>query len=162
MMFKPPITNPVEFAQDFNFQVPGAYRPMTVEDIRALTDHGLIKRYGYYSPDDMQTIISILNYEQWRLKHSSKLIKQLESSEPVCKLCGNSLPIPPEGKHGRHKEYCSDCERYRLKIRYKKHMKKKLSRMVTEHGLQNDLCTPNNFQLPDMTTDDELPQVTAS
>ena len=106
------ITNPEAFAQWFNARYPGAYRKITGEDVRDLTICGLIHRYGHYSRiHDGETIRKILLYEQMR---DSRLKKEHElKSTLVCKMCGKPLIQKLEGKPGRPKEYCPDCESIR-------------------------------------------------
>ena len=114
------ITSPDKFAQWFNTKVPGAYREVTPDDIRLLTECGVIKRHGYYFHDDIKTIIGILNYEQLLGKRRQKQEQEAILEPPHCKLCGQPLLPQSEGKSGRPKEYCPQCEGLRIKERYRK------------------------------------------
>ena len=114
------ITSPEKFAAWFNDKVPGAYREVTRDDIRLLTECGVIKRYGYYGDTDLQTVIGILNYEQLRDKRTQKEAQETIVEPPRCKLCGQPLPLQLEGKKGRPREYCQKCESLRATQRYHK------------------------------------------
>jgi hypothetical protein len=50
------ITSPDRFASQFNALVPGAYRSITVQDIKDLHECGLIGRYDYYGRQDIQIV----------------------------------------------------------------------------------------------------------
>ena len=116
------ITNPAKFAEWFNTRVPGAYRKMTTQDIRDMTECGLIGRHRYFMLSDLQTVIGILQYEQLRQKRLEKL---LDSKQPrLCKLCGQPLPVQPEAKKGRPRDYCTQCESSRVRQRSRKWRKK--------------------------------------
>jgi hypothetical protein len=119
------IISPEKFAKRFNDKVPGAYRQITTQDIRDMTECGLIKRYGHYLNDDIQTVINILNYEQLRQKRVEKQEQEAIGEPPPCKLCGRPLPAPPEDKVGRPKEYCPNCAPLRATERYKKWRRKR-------------------------------------
>jgi len=120
------ITSAEEFAEQFNEKYPGIFRRITREDINDMTACGLIHRYrGYSSSMDGETVRAILQYEQLREKRSVQQNK--DEKDPICKICGKLLPPNPEGKVGRHKEYCSECEpirnrdrQKRLRYRYRK------------------------------------------
>ncbi|MBA7634088.1 hypothetical protein ES703_41667 [subsurface metagenome] len=111
-------SNAERFADLFNAKLPGAYRQITVQDIRAMTDCGLIRRYGYYIHSDLITVMALLQYE----RSIEKRMKPPEDKPQIlcCKLCGEPLPTKPEGKKGRPREYCSKCESLRRKDRYRK------------------------------------------
>jgi hypothetical protein len=114
------ITSPDKFADCFNAKVPGAYRQITAHDVKDLAACGLIGRYGYYGYQDLHTIIGILKYEQLQQRRSKKPPQEALIEPPRCKGCGQPLPIEPEGKKGRPREYCSQCEPSRAKMRYRK------------------------------------------
>jgi len=124
-------SNPGKFADLFNSKVPGAYREVTAQDVRDLTQCGLIKRYGFYDTTDLQTVIDILNYEQLRAKRTQKEEREASLEPPRCKLCGQPLSSYLEGKKGRPKEYCQDCEPLRGKQRYSQWRRKELVSRAT-------------------------------
>ena len=105
---EPIITSPDKFAEWFNLVVPGAYRNITTQDVRDMTNCGLICRYRYYVRDDLQTVRAVLLYEQSRDRRSGK-----EDTTRTCKRCGQPLPAQTDGKRGRPSEYCPDCEPFR-------------------------------------------------
>ena len=112
-----PILSPDKFAEWFNNTVPGAYRSITAQDIRDMTECGLIGRYGQYYRSDLQTARAILLYEQLREKRLQESC--LKDIPRTCKRCGKSLP-DNGGRRGRPSEYCRDCEPYRGRERYRK------------------------------------------
>ena len=110
-----------DFADLFNAKVLGAYRQVTANDIRLLTQFGLVCRYGFYDTrDDLQTVIGILNYEQLREKKTQQEKTKVIGDPSPCRLCGKPLSRQPEGKKGRPREYCPDCESSRPTMRYRK------------------------------------------
>ncbi|MFC1940218.1 hypothetical protein ACFLXO_06000 [Chloroflexota bacterium] len=114
-------TNPDKFAAWFNSVVPGAYRKITAQDTRDMTECGLIKCYGgYFSRVDLETVRALLRYEQMREKRSAQEALEYTKEPAKCKMCGQSLPPEPEDKAGRPKEYCSECESFRNNERQKK------------------------------------------
>jgi len=120
-------TNPDRFASWFNEAVPGAYRQITVEDVRDMANCGLIARYRYYLSADIQTVRAILQYEHMRQKRIERSETKAIGYVPVCKNCGQPLPVTPPDKKGRHKEYCSGCESSRSKERARRWRKKRLA-----------------------------------
>ena len=118
-------SSPARFARDFNATVPGAYRRMTPEDIRVLSDCGLVGRYGYYGQEDIRTIIGLLDYEQYLKKQEKKAETMTADGQRLCKMCRQPLPPEPEGKKGRHREYCDKCEPYRSTERWRRHRRRK-------------------------------------
>jgi len=113
-------TSPDRFAKDFNELVPGAYRRITSDDVRDMTDCGLIGKYYFYGHDAIETVRAILRYEELRQKRIEKQPSDSISDIRTCRLCGTILPIEPKGKYGRPKEYCASCEPVRTKKRYQK------------------------------------------
>ena len=115
------ISSPEQFADWFNEKYPGAYRPVTTEDIQDMTNCGLIGRYRFYrEPQDGEIVRGILQYEQLREKRSTEETHKVDRLElSKCKRCGQSLPLEPEDKTGRPKEYCPDCEPFRNRARVK-------------------------------------------
>jgi hypothetical protein len=121
------ITSPEAFAEYFNTKIPDVYRKITVDDVRLMTECGLVGRYNYYIRQDLETVRGVLMYEQMREKLPEKQEKRpveksndVERSVTQCKSC--SRPLPPEfdGKKGRRKEYCPECEPSRNRERQKK------------------------------------------
>jgi hypothetical protein len=114
------ITSPEAFVEWFTLEVSGAYRILTVQDAKDMTECGLIGRYGFYGRQDSETVRGILQYEQLRQKRIKE--QSIEDKfEPLkCKSCGQPLAIPLQNKRGRHKEYCLICEPRRVRERYKK------------------------------------------
>jgi len=125
------ITSPDKFARAFNDKVAGAERRITADDVRLLTECGLIKKHGYYLQDDLQTVIGILNYEQRRLKTMERQDEKTSLEPPRCKLCSEPLPPQPEGKVGRPREYCQQCEALRRRERYRKWKKRRANSKAT-------------------------------
>jgi len=119
---RPPIVSPDKFAEWFNEAMPGAYRSITEQDARDMTEHGLIGKYQYYGRADLETVRAILLCEQLRDERSRKAC--LKDMLKTCKRCGKSLPETRGGK-GRPCEYCFDCEPYRARERYLKWRNKK-------------------------------------
>ena len=113
-------TSPDRFAKEFNEVVPGAYRRITTQDVRDMTDCGLIGRYSYYGHVDLENVRAILRYEELRQKRIEKPSPNSESDIRTCRLCGIILPVQPIGKYGRPKEYCASCEPVRSNTRYRK------------------------------------------
>lgn len=113
------ITSPAKFADWFNDKYPGAYRQISTQDVKDMTDCGLIHLYEYYSRSiDGELIRRILLYERMREDRSQQ--QEKHSDLPKCKMCGEPLPAVQESKPGRPKEYCSDCELFRNRERQKK------------------------------------------
>ena len=115
------ITSPEKFVTWLNLVVPGAYRTITTQDARDMTECGLIGRYGYYGRSDLEMVRAILQYELLREKRRQKPPMEQALLEPQqCKGCGKPLPTQPEAKKGRPKEYCASCESFRSRERYRK------------------------------------------
>jgi hypothetical protein len=114
------ITSPDRFAEWFKYEVPGAYREITAQDIRVMNGCGLIGRYGFYGRQDLETIRGILQYEQMRAKIIEKTETKSIDAVRCCKNCGQPLSDIQPIKKGRHKEYCPLCESSRSKERYRK------------------------------------------
>ena len=110
-----PMVSPDRFAEWFNSVVPGAYREITAQDVRDMTECGLIGRYGYYGRADIETVRAILQYEQMLDERSQKSF--LKDAPRTCKRCGKLLPENGIGK-GRPREFCRQCEEYRNRDRY--------------------------------------------
>jgi len=115
---EPIITSPEKFAAKFNLLMPSAYRKVTAQDVKDMTECGLIGRYGHYTRQDLKTVRAILVYEQIREKRVDKQETKALDDVPRCKLCGELLSPQTEGKKGRPKEYCSGCELSRARERY--------------------------------------------
>ena len=123
-------SNAERFADLFNAKLPGACRQITVQDIRAMTDCGLIRRYGYYIRIDLETVMAILQYEQLIEKRMKKPPEENKPQILCCKLCGDPLPTKPEGKKGRPREYCQKCDKSRYKARYRRWRVRKSRRLI--------------------------------
>jgi len=54
------------FADRVNTLVRGAYRQVTVDDIKQMERCGLIGRHGFFTREDLETVRGILMYEQLR------------------------------------------------------------------------------------------------
>ena len=76
-----------------------------------MTEHGLIGKYKYYGPADLQTVRAILACEQLRYERSEKA--RLKNTPKTCKRCGELLLTQSDGKKRIPKEYCADCESFR-------------------------------------------------
>jgi len=113
-----PILSPDKFAAEFNSVVAGTYRRIDAEDVRCLTECGLIGRYSYYMREDLQTVRAILLYEQLRDESERKAC--LKDTPKTCKRCGQPLSSQSDGRKGRPNEYCPDCEPFRGRERYRK------------------------------------------
>jgi hypothetical protein len=111
-------SNPKHFAEWFNDKFSNACQKIDADDICVMTECKLIGRYGFYTRQDMETIRAVLQYEQMRQHRPSQ--QENQSDIPTCKLCGRRLPKNQEGKAGRHKEYCPDCESCRYRERQEK------------------------------------------
>lgn len=60
------VLEPDRFATRFNAIVLGAYRRVTVDDIKQMEHCGLIGRRGFFTRDDLETVRGILLYEKLR------------------------------------------------------------------------------------------------
>jgi len=108
-----------DFVMWFAKAIPGAYRSITAQDVRDMTTCGLIGRYGYYMQLDIETVRAILQYEQ--LQHNRQKRDEIRDSDGSihCRRCGVVL-AKPDGRRGRPREYCPDCESLRATMRYQK------------------------------------------
>ena len=120
-----PILSPDRFTTWFNSVVPGAYRRVTAQDIRDMTECGLIGRYGCYGRADLETVRAILLYEQMRQNREKRDEIRDTDGAIHCRRCGALLTIKPDGKRGRPSEYCLDCEPFRGRERNRKWRNKK-------------------------------------
>jgi len=118
--------SPNKFSIWFNEKYTGAYRRISTEDVKDMTDCGLIHLRGYYSgSQDGETIRAVLQYEQLRQKRIHEQAIE-DKSEPLkCKRCGQPLPYQQEAKRGRRREYCQQCESSRAKERNRKWRRKR-------------------------------------
>ena len=124
-----PILSPDKFAEWFSRVVPGAYRKITVQDVRDMTECRLIGRYGYYIRHDLQTVRAILLYEQLRQNRERRNEIRDADGTIHCRRCGRLLTSEADGRRGRPNEYCPDCEPFRGRERYRKWRRKRV--MVT-------------------------------
>lgn len=105
-------TRPDKFAAEVNAKLPGAHRQITVDDVRDMTSCGLIRKYGYYMHSDTETVRSILQYKQLRQNRQKREEIRDEDGVINCRGCGVVL-AKPEGKRGRPKEFCEECQPFR-------------------------------------------------
>ena len=118
-----PVLRPNRFAEWFNRVAPGAYRQITAEDVLDMTQCGLIGRYGEYMQLDIETVRGILRYEQLR-RNRQKRADIRDSDDSIhCRSCGVVL-TKPDGRRGRPREYCRDCETSRSTMRGRKRRRK--------------------------------------
>ena len=128
------INNPEKFAAWFNEKYPGAYRPISAKDVENLKSCELIHRYRYYSTsEDGKTVMGILKYEQMQQEQSTQNNARPKEELPRCNMCGQPLPIKPEDKGGRPREYCSECESSRNRERQWKLRRRRRKRVRAEH-----------------------------
>jgi hypothetical protein len=120
-------TSPEKFATEFNLLVPGLYRRISVQDVRDMTECGLIGKYSCYGHTDVETVRAILRYEKLREERERRLqhAEEAKVEPPRCNGCGQPLPDPAPDKKGRRKEYCAQCEMSRPAVRYRRWHKKK-------------------------------------
>ena len=77
------LTSPDKFAAVFTTTFPGAYRIVTVQDVRDMTECRLIGKYGeYYGRADLETVRCILQYEQMREKQSAQYTREEQHLPP--------------------------------------------------------------------------------
>ena len=103
------ITSPRKFASLFNEKYIGANRQITVEDVICMTSCKLIGRHDYYLRDDLEIVRGVLEYEQMRERQSAQEYSEDKPEPRKCKMCSQALPLEPEDKSGRPKEYCTHC-----------------------------------------------------
>ena len=121
-----PILSPDKFADWFNSVVPGAYRRVDTEDVRDMTSCGFIGRHGYYyTRDDLEIVRGVLHYEQLRLNRERRDEIRDGGGAIHCRRCGTLLTDEHDGKRGRPKEYCANCESLRSRDRNRKWRNKK-------------------------------------
>ena len=112
-------TRPDKFAAEVNAKLPGAYRQITVDDVRDMVDCGLIGKFDCFLDLDLETVRAILQYEQ--LRQNCQKRNEIRDNDGVihCRRCGVVL-AKPEGKKGRPREYCDKCQPFRGGERYRK------------------------------------------
>jgi hypothetical protein len=66
------MAEPRRFAAKFNSAVPGAYRQVTVDDVKQMAHCGLIGRHGFFTREDLETVRGILRYEQLREQEAER------------------------------------------------------------------------------------------
>ena len=116
------IIKPEDFVAWFAKAIPGAFRSIDVEDVQDMTQCGLIGRYGYYIHLDIETVRAILQYEQLRVNRQKK--DEIRDNGVIhCRRCGVVL-AKPDGRKGRPREYCPDCESSRSAMRNRKWRRK--------------------------------------
>jgi len=93
---------------------------------------GLIGHSSYYGRSDLETVRGILEYEQMREKRSARSPDDDKPEPAACKMCGKPLPAEPEGKVGRRREYCSECDSLRAAARTRKFRKRRKSKQKPE------------------------------
>jgi hypothetical protein len=112
------VSSPEKFADWYNVKIPDAYRKITADDVRLMTECKLIGRYRYYGRPDLETVRGVLQYEQ--LRENRPVQQDKEKNPPRCKICAQPLPPSPESRAGRPKEYCPGCEPHRSRWRQAK------------------------------------------
>ncbi|MFC1910486.1 hypothetical protein ACFLXC_04275 [Chloroflexota bacterium] len=115
-----PILSPDRFAESFNSAYIGAYRKIDAEDVRDMTACRLIGRYGQYYYSDLETVRATLQYEQLRLNRQKRNEIRDSDGSIHCRRCGKLLPTKENTDRGRPKEYCTECEPFRLRERNRK------------------------------------------
>jgi hypothetical protein len=117
----PTIASPETFAAWFNERYPGSFRPLTPDDVRAMTRCHLIGRYRYLSTHiDGETALSLLEYEKLLKERSSHEAMNQEPKARSCKLCGSPLSDEARGGTGRPREYCPNCLPFRNRTRQRR------------------------------------------
>ena len=113
------ITSAEKFAEWFNAKVPGVYRKISTDDVKDMTTYGLIGRYGCYLNLDIETVRAVLQYEQLRQNRQQR--DEIRDDDGVihCRRCGVVL-AKPDDKRGRPREYCDQCQPFRVRERHKK------------------------------------------
>ena len=87
--------NPNKLASEFRQKVPDAYRKIDAEDIRYMTEYGLVGRYGFYLRDDLKTVWGILKCEQRRQNREIRSEIKGTNGDIHCCLCDAILPVQP-------------------------------------------------------------------
>jgi len=119
------VTSPEKFAEWFNAKVLGSYRQISADDIRDITNCGLIGKYsGWYIQLDIETVRAVLQYEQLRQNRQKRDDIRDSDGSIHCRRCGVVL-TKPDGKRGRSREYCTAYESSRSTMRYRKWRRKK-------------------------------------
>lgn len=113
------ITRPDKFADFFNAKVPGAYRQITVDDVRDMVDCGLIGKFDCFLNLDIETVRAILQYEQLRQNRQKRDEIRDKNGSIHCRGCGVVL-AKPDGKRGRPREFCDKCQPFTGRDRYLK------------------------------------------
>ena len=113
------ITRPDKFADFFNAKVPGAYRQITVDDVRDMVTCGLIGKFDCFLNLDIETVRAILQYEQLRQNRQKRADIRDDDGVIYCRGCGVAL-TKDKAKRGRPREYCSGCESSRSTMRGRK------------------------------------------
>jgi hypothetical protein len=119
------ITSPDKFASWFKSEVPGAYREITSQDIRNMTDCGLIGRHGFYLRQDLETVRAVLEYEQLRQNRQNRDEIVDAEGRIHCRRCGKLITTKQSRKKGRRREYCDGCEPFRVRERNEKYRNKR-------------------------------------
>jgi hypothetical protein len=122
------ITSPEKFAALFNEKYVGANREITAEDVICMTRCKLICRHGYYIRDDLEMVRGVLEYEQLRRQKPAQQSTDNKIKLRKCKICGRALPLKPESRGGRPRDYCPDCESFRDKERKRKSRRRHIGR----------------------------------
>lgn len=115
-----PVSSPSKFAEWINSALPGMHRKVDAEDIRDMTECGLIGRYGRFYRTDLEVVRGILQYEQLRYNRQQREEIRGSGGKIHCRRCGVELPPQPDGKKGRPREFCTACQTHRARDRYNK------------------------------------------
>ena len=92
------VADPLRFAARVNSAVPGASRPVTADDIRELTDCGLIGKRGFFERADLETVRGILLYEKTRAARTRRARDTGEATEQVSAVTSQ----PAAREDGQH------------------------------------------------------------
>ena len=112
-------TRPDKFAAEVNAKLPGAHRQISTDDVKDMTNCGLIGKYGYYMQLDIETVRAILQYEQLRQNGQKRDEIRDDDGAIHCRRCGVVL-ARPKAKRGRPSEFCDKCQPFRGRERYRK------------------------------------------
>lgn len=141
------IVKPEEFAVWFNRVMPGDPRQITDDDVQDMTSCGPIGKYGFYGNLGLEMVRAILQYEQLHQNRQKRDEIRYDDGVVRCRRCGVVL-AKSDGKRGRPREYCTDCESSRATMRGRKWRRKMKAAMNSTVPLKVTLCAPGKTELP--------------